>query len=71
MAAQDDLIISLHAGYPAGADFVDGYLARPADGLPRPGVVLLSGMYGLSWTQRELTRLYARAGFVALSPDFL
>lgn len=71
MASNDEIIVSLHAGYTANGDYVDGYLARPADGVPRPGVVLLSGMYGLSWTQRELTRLYARAGFVALSPDFL
>jgi carboxymethylenebutenolidase len=65
-------IISLHCGYttPSG-DFVDGYLARPVDGRPRPGVVLLSGMFGLAWTQREITRIYARAGFVALSPDYL
>jgi carboxymethylenebutenolidase len=34
-------------------------------------MVLLSGMGGLTWTQREITRLYARAGFVALSPDFM
>lgn len=71
MASNDEIIVSLHAGYKANGEVVDGYLARPADGAPRPGVVLLSGMYGLSWTQRELTRLYARAGFVALSPDFL
>ncbi len=71
MATRDERIYSLHAGYMAGGDFVDGFIARPADGQPRPGVVLLSGMYGLTWTQRELTRLYARAGFVALSPDFL
>jgi carboxymethylenebutenolidase len=71
VAENDEVIYSLHAGYTAGSDYVDGFIARPADGQPRPGVVLLSGMYGLSWTQRELTRLYARAGFVALSPDFL
>lgn len=64
-------IISLHAGYEIDGDFVDGYLARPVDGRPRPGVILLSGMFGLAWTQREITRRYARAGFVALSPDFL
>jgi carboxymethylenebutenolidase len=28
-------------------------------------------MNGLSWTQREITRVYARAGFVAISPDFM
>ena len=61
----------MHAGYESGGRHVDSYLARPYDGIPRPGVILLSGMFGLTWTQRELTRLYARAGFVALSPDFL
>lgn len=67
----EEPIVSLHAGYEIDGDFVDGYLARPVDGRPRPGVILLSGMFGLAWTQREITRRYARAGFVALSPDFL
>lgn len=71
MADRDERIISLHAGYTANGDFVDAYVARPADGKPCPGVILLSGMYGLAWTQREITRIYARAGFVALSPDYL
>lgn len=64
-------IVSLHAGYPSGERYVDAYLARPVAPGPWPGVILLSGMFGLTWTQRELTRLYARAGFVALSPDIL
>jgi carboxymethylenebutenolidase len=61
----------LHAGYETNGVYTDAFLARPVDGAPRPGVVLLSGMFGLSWTQREITRIYARAGFVALSPDYL
>ena len=64
-------IISFHAGYGTGGAYTDAFLARPADGLPRPGVVLLSGMFGLTWTQRELTRYYARQGFVALSPNYV
>ena len=64
-------IVSLHAGYETNGFYSDGFVARPADGPPRPGVVLLSGMGGLTWTQREITRLFARAGFVALSPDYL
>jgi carboxymethylenebutenolidase len=67
----DELIVSLHAGYETNGVYTDGFLARPADGKPRPGMVLLSGMHGLSWRQREITRYYARAGFVALSPDFM
>lgn len=64
-------IVSLHAGYASGDGYVDAYLARPVAPGPWPGVILLSGMFGLTWTQRQLTRLYARAGFVALSPDIL
>lgn len=71
MTEPDQRIVSLHAGYEANGEFVEGYVARPVGGEPRPGVILLSGMSGLSWTQREITRIYARAGFVALSPDFM
>jgi carboxymethylenebutenolidase len=72
MPDHDERIVSLHCGYVASnGDYVDGFIARPVDGKPRPGVVLLSGMFGLAWTQREITRIYARAGFVAISPDFL
>ena len=64
-------ILSLHAGYETNGVYTDAFLARPADGRERAGVVLLSGMGGLTWTQREITRLFARAGFVALSPDYM
>ena len=62
-------ILSLHAGYEAGGDFVDGYVARPATPGPHPGLVVISGMGGLNWFQREITRAFARGGFVAASPD--
>jgi len=64
-------IVSLHAGYETNGVYTNAFLARPAEGTGLPGVVLLSGMGGLTWTQREITRRYARAGFVALSPDFM
>lgn len=67
----DGHIFSLHAGYETDGIYTNGFLARPAEGTGLPGVVLLSGMGGLTWTQREITRRYARAGFVALSPDFM
>ena len=66
------IIVSLHAGYDTNGIYADAFLARPADAKgPCPGVVLLSGMHGMTFTQREITRRYARAGFVALSPDYL
>jgi len=48
---------------------VDGYVARPADSGVHPAVLLISGMSGLNDFQREMTRVFARAGFVTLSPD--
>lgn len=72
VASKDGLnIYSLHAGYETDGVYTNGFLARPTEGTNLPAVVLLSGMGGLTWTQREITRRYARAGFVALSPDFM
>ena len=62
-------IVSLHAGYENDDRLVDAYVARPADGGVRAGVVLISGMHGLNWFQRQVTRTFAEAGFVTLSPD--
>ncbi len=62
-------IVSLHAGYERGGRMVDGYVARPADSGVHPAVVVISGMSGLNAFQREMTRVFARAGFVTLSPD--
>jgi carboxymethylenebutenolidase len=70
-ARDGDTIISLHAGYETNGVYTNAFLARPVEAGSRPGMLLLSGMHGLSWTQRELTRMYARAGFVALSPDYM
>lgn len=64
-------IVSLGAAWEMDGQAVAGFLARPIDGTPRPGLVLLSNMRGLSHNQRELTRRYARAGFVALTVDVL
>ncbi len=61
--------VSLHAGYEVGGQFIDAYLARPEGKTGLPGVVLISGMFGLNWYQRQITRRFGEAGFVALSPD--
>ena len=65
----DERIVSLHAGYEYDGDMVDGYVARPLVPGTHPAVVLISGMSGLNAFQREITRTFAQAGFVTLSPD--
>ena len=62
-------IVSLHAGYDYQGHTVDAYIARPSDPGTHPAVVVISGMSGLNAFQREMTRVFARAGFVSLSPD--
>ncbi len=69
MSTTDNKIISLHAGYEHNGTTVDGYIARPIAPGTHPAVVLISGMSGLNPFQREITRVFARAGFVTLSPD--
>jgi carboxymethylenebutenolidase len=69
MSTPSNKIISLHAGYEHNDKTVDGYIARPIAPGTHPAVVLISGMSGLNPFQREMTRVFARAGFVTLSPD--
>ena len=55
--ADGERIVSLHAGYETARNetarnetesvYTNAFLARPVDGKPRPGVLLLSGIGGL------------------------
>jgi carboxymethylenebutenolidase len=64
-------IVSLGASWEVDGQEIEGFLARPVDRGARPGLILLTNMRGLSPNQRELTRRYGRAGFVALTVDVL
>ncbi len=52
----------------AGTDLI-GYLARQTDGPPAPGVIVLQEWWGLNEHIQDVTRRFAREGFVALAPD--
>src|SRR5262245_17047030 len=47
-----------------------GYLARPADSTPRPGIVVFMEIFGINSHIRDVTERIAREGYVALAPDF-
>ncbi|HXG21771.1 MAG TPA: dienelactone hydrolase family protein [Methylomirabilota bacterium] len=47
-----------------------GYLARPTDGAPRPGVLVFMEIFGINSHIREVTERVAREGYVALAPDY-
>jgi carboxymethylenebutenolidase len=47
-----------------------GYLVRPDDDTPRPGVVVFMEIFGINSHIRDVTERVAREGYVALAPDF-
>lgn len=48
---------------------VDGYLARPDDQQPYPGVLLIQEWWGIEPHIQDLTERLAREGYVVLAPD--
>jgi carboxymethylenebutenolidase len=58
--------------YNAAGIEVKSYLARPTEGQgPFPGVIVIHENRGLNGHIQDVTRRLAKAGFVALAPDFL
>ncbi|MCC6640081.1 MAG: dienelactone hydrolase family protein [Deltaproteobacteria bacterium] len=49
---------------------MDGYLARPKDGGPRPAVLVFMEIFGINPHIRDVTERVAREGYVALAPDY-
>lgn len=47
-----------------------GYLARPADAEPRPGVLLFMEIFGVNAHIRDVVERIAREGYVVLAADF-
>ena len=62
-------IVAMHAAYKSKNEIVDGFLARPLTHNPTPAIVLVHGYRGVNDTHRAVTRKFAKAGFVCLSPD--
>ena len=53
----------------AGRQPLEGYLARPDDGGPHPGVIVIQEWWGLEPHVKSLAERLANAGYVALAPD--
>ena len=54
----------------SGGAAMGGYLVRPADTTPRPGVIVYMEIFGVNSHIREVADRVAREGYVALAPDF-
>jgi carboxymethylenebutenolidase len=55
--------------FPANGGTADGYLAAPASG-KGPGVIVIQEWWGLTDQIKGVADMFAREGFVALTPDF-
>jgi carboxymethylenebutenolidase len=55
---------------PVGDARMGGYLARPADDAPHPGVIVWMEIFGVNSHIRDVTERVAREGYIALAPDF-
>ena len=47
-----------------------GYVARPAEGGPHPGLLVFMEIFGINAHIRDVTERAAREGYVALAPDY-
>ncbi|MGH0031424.1 MAG: dienelactone hydrolase family protein [Myxococcota bacterium] len=55
---------------PVGGASMGGYVARPADGETRPGVIVFMEIFGINSHIRDVTERVAKEGYVALAPDY-
>jgi carboxymethylenebutenolidase len=62
-------IVTAMVEFPANGGTCQGYLARPDDGQPHPGIVVIQEWWGLEPHIKDVTERFAREGFVALAPD--
>lgn len=70
-AADDPDLRTQTVEYPGKAGAVNGYIARPAKGGKYPALIVIHENQGLNDHIRDVTRRFAKEGYVALAPDFL
>jgi carboxymethylenebutenolidase len=67
----DPAILTHNVTYEGKAGPVGGYLARPMKAGQYPGLIVIHENRGLDDHVRDVTRRFAKEGYVALAPDFL
>jgi len=68
--AADADIITMDLTYPSSDGDVDAYLARPFGDGPFPAMIVIHEIFGLSEFAKDVARLFARNGYLALAPHF-
>lgn len=67
-AAPDDNIQIEKGTYPSGDENIAYYLARPAKGGPFPTMIVIHEIFGLSEFIKDVVRLFAETGYLAMAP---
>jgi carboxymethylenebutenolidase len=67
----DGAFISTNVQYPGKAGPIYGYLTRPSAAGKYPAIIIISDNAGLGDHFRDVSRRYAKEGYVALVPDVL
>jgi carboxymethylenebutenolidase len=71
VAPNDRDVLTHNVSYEGKAGPVAGYLARPMKAGQYPGLIVIHENRGLDDHVRDVTRRFAKEGYVALAPDFL
>lgn len=70
VAEDDPAIVTGRPAVAYGARSIDSYYAAPRGAAPgTPAVVIVQAIWGVDAQLRDVTRRYAKAGYVAIAPD--
>jgi carboxymethylenebutenolidase len=67
---QESNIVTMDLTYRSGNDTVKAYLAKPEGEGPSPSMIVIHEIFGLSEFAKDVARLLARNGYLALAPEF-
>jgi carboxymethylenebutenolidase len=66
-AQQDDIVVE-EGTYPSGGADISYYLAKPNGGGPFASMIVIHEIFGLSDFIKDVVRLFARTGYLAMAP---
>src|SRR5260370_11062757 len=69
--AENQQIVTMDVSYPSGDQTVSAYLAKPAGEGPFPTMIVIHEIFGLTAFAKDVARLFARSGFLALAPELI
>ncbi|HYB90921.1 MAG TPA: dienelactone hydrolase family protein [Candidatus Binataceae bacterium] len=62
-------VVDREVSYPGKACTIKAFVSEPADGGPRPAVIVVQEWWGLNDHIRDVARRLAREGYIAIAPD--